>query len=104
MRTQQTSDEQVNKPAVQGVEQEIGQAEARRPHVPDRVLERKREYRQRSIDACVVEIAPIRLGKKMKRLDVANAFIGCHDENVIEDERIRNGVRIADRHQGQTQD
>ena len=104
LRTQQTADEQVNKPPVKGVEEKIREAEARRPHVPDGVLERKRKNRQRTIDAGVIEISPVRLEEEMERLDVADPLVRRDDENVIEDERIRNRVRIADRHQGQTQD
>ena len=52
----------------------------------------------------MIQISPVRLEQKMERFDVTNAFVCSDDENIVEYERIRNRVRIADRYQDQTQD
>ena len=104
MRTQQSSHEQVNEPSVQSVQQKIGCTETGRPYVPDGVLQRKRKYRQWPVDSCVIEVSPIRLEKKVERLDVADVFICGNYKNVVEYERIWYGVGIANRHQDQAQD
>jgi hypothetical protein len=45
----------------------------------------------------VLLVLPVRLEKKLKRLDAADSFICGNDQNVVKDERIRDRVRVNDR-------
>ena len=50
----------------------------------------------------MVEVAPIRLKKKMQRVDVPDALIRGDHENVVKDERIVNGVGVTNSDEHQT--
>ena len=84
------------------MDQEVRYAKSGSPHLPDWIFERKRENRQRPVDAGVVQIPPVGLRKKVDRFDVTNTFIGCDDKNIVEDESVRDGICIAYRDEQQT--
>src|SRR5262249_8489589 len=103
-RPKQTPRQQKHEPSVQGVDQKIRQPETRRPHMPDWVLEGEREERKRTIDAGVVEVAPVRLKQQMDWIDMPDAFVSAYDEDIVEDESVGNRVGVANRDQRQTDD
>ena len=39
----------------------------------------------------------------MQWIDVTNALVGANDQNIIEDKSVRDGVRVADRDEQQTE-
>src|SRR6185369_5833261 len=84
------------------MDQEVREAKSRRPHFPDGIFERKREDRQRPVDAGVVQISPIGLREKVYRFDVANTFVGSDDENIVKYESVPDGVSVANRDEQQT--
>jgi len=49
----------------------------------------------------MIQIAPIGLREKVDRFNVAYTFVGGDDENIVEYERVRDGVGVANRDEQQ---
>src|SRR5262245_23658401 len=77
------------------MKQKINETETRRPEMPDRIFQRKREDRQRPVNTRVIKVPPIRLKQQLKWSDVPDVLIAGNNWNVIKYEGIRKRVHIT---------
>src|SRR5215831_3012538 len=77
------------------MEQEINKMEAWGPEMPDRIFQRKREDRQRTVNTGVTKVAPVRLKQQLKWRDVPDVLIAGNNQNVVKYEGVRKRVHIT---------